>query len=295
MLGSVSLDSGVDAKAAASILSEATGKPFRYVRQLSGGETGAHQFIGPHGRPIVVKWDTAPEGRAFRGEAVLLSERLRCEAGWPVPAESVIDAEGVSFIIQEFMPGSPPTALDHGLLDRLLDLHSRRLGMADPHDVVRWPQNLITTLTVGGTGYCLHDSFYGHNRRTRSLIARIEAFGYLLKEGDFTAHDVVHWDLHPGNLLVDSGVLSAVIDTDFVIVADAAFDLVMFALTSLTVDCEPGVRSRLFAEAFDHLDELRSQAYLGHLFVRLIDWPIRRNSPAEIDFWLAQADEMLTI
>ena len=106
----LSRDSGVDAKAAASILSEATGKPFRYVRQLSGGETGAHQFIGPHGRPIVVKWDTAPEGRAFRGEAVLLSERLRCEEGWPVPAESVIDAEGVSFIIQEFMPGSPPTA-----------------------------------------------------------------------------------------------------------------------------------------------------------------------------------------
>ena len=110
-----------------------------------------------------------------------------------------------------------------------------------------------------------------------------------------SADDVVHWDLHPGNLLVDASGLSAVVDTDFAIVGDAAFDLVMLALTSLPLTCESGVRSRLFAEAFDQLDELRAQAYLGHLFVRLIDWPIRRNSPAEVEFWLARADELLTI
>ena len=291
----VSRRSGVDAGTAASILSEVTGETFRYVRQLSGGETGAHQFIGPNGHSLVVKWDAEPDGRTFRSEAVVLSERLRSQAGWPVPAESVIDAGEISFIIQEFMPGTPPTAIDHGLIDRIFDLHSRRLGLTDPHDPVRWPQNLITTLTVGGNGYCLHDSFLGYDKRTRSLISRIKSFGRSLNDDDFVAHDVVHWDLHPRNLLVAEGGLSAVIDTDFVIVGDAAFDLVMFALTSLTVECEPGVRSRIFGEAFDHLEELRSQAYLAHLFVRLIDWPIRRNNPTEVDFWLARADELLNV
>jgi hypothetical protein len=295
MLGGMSCDSGLDAEAAASILSEVTGKPFRHVRRLSGGETGAHQFLEPDGRPIVVKWDTTPDGRAFRGEAVVLSERLRREARWPVPAESVIHAEEVSFIIQEFMPGTPPTTIDHGLVDQLLDLHSRRLGLADPHDPVRWPENLITTLAVGANGYCRHESFHSYDERTRSLIGRIESFGCSLRAEDFVGHDVVHWDLHPGNLLVDGGGLSAVVDSDFAIVGDAGFDLVMLALTSLNVECEPGVQSRLFAEAFNRLDELRAQAYLGHLFVRLIDWPIRRNSPTEVDFWLAKADELLTV
>lgn len=69
MLGVVSRNSGVDAQTAASILSEMTGRPFRLVGQLSGGETGAHKFIGPNGRPIVVKWDTTSDGRALRGEA----------------------------------------------------------------------------------------------------------------------------------------------------------------------------------------------------------------------------------
>jgi len=291
----MSPDSGVDAEEAASILTEVTGMPFCYVRRLSGGETGAHQFLGPDGAPIVVKWDTTPDGRAIRGEAVVLSERLRLEARWPVPGESIIEAEEVTFIVQEFMAGTSPIAIDHELVDQLLDLHSRRLGLAGPDDPVRWPENLITTLAVGGNGYCRHESFYGYDERTRSLIGRIESFGCSLRAEDFIGHDVVHWDLHPGNLLVDDGELSAVVDTDFAIVGDAGFDLVMLALTSLNVECESGVRSRLLTEAFDDLDELRAQAYLGHLFVRLIDWPIRRNSPTEVDFWLARAGELLTV
>ncbi len=291
----MSLDSGVGAEAAASILSEVVGKPFRLVGQLSGGETGAHQFIGPDGQPIVVKWDTTTDGRSFRGEAVALSERLRREAGWPVPEQSVIDADVIRFVIQEFMPGTPPTTIDHRLVDQLLGLHSRRLGLEKPHDPNRWPMNLITTLAVGGNGYCRHESFHCYGERTRSLIGRIEAFGRALDGDDFVGHDVVHWDFHPGNLLVDAGGLSAVVDTDFAIVGDAAFDLVMLALTSVALECEASVRLRLFAEAFGHLDELRAQAYLAHLFVRLIDWPIRRNNPAEVDFWLTRADELLTI
>ncbi len=295
MLDTVSSEAGIDAERAASILSEATGQHFRLAGQLGGGETGAHRFIGPDGHPIVVKWDTTIHGRALRGEAVVLSERLRRQAGWPVPTESVVDAGPIRFVIQEFMPGTPPTTVDHRLVDQLLDLHSRRLGLAEPHDPIRWPMNLITTLAVGGNGYCRHESFRRYDTRTRSLIDRIEAFGGSLDVEDFAGHDVVHWDLHPGNLLVDASGLSAVVDTDFAIVGDAAFDLVMLALTSLPLTCEPGVRSRVFAEAFDHLNELRAQAYLGHLFVRLIDWPIRRNSPTEVEFWLARADELLTI
>jgi len=240
-----------------------------------------------------VKWDTTPDGRAFRGEAVVLSERLRTVAAWPVPAESVINAEAVTFIIQEFMPGTPLTKFDHGLVDQLLDLHALRLGLADASDPVRWPENLITTLTIGGEGYCRHESFNEYDERTRTLIGRIESFGRTLEAKDFVGNDVVHWDLHSGNLLVDNGRLSAIVDTDFAIVGDAAFDMVSLAVSSLKVECEAGVRSRLFAVAFDHLDELKAQAYLGHLFVRLIDWPIRRNSSHEVSFWLERANELL--
>ena len=211
------------------------------------------------------------------------------------PFARACEAEGITFIIQEFMAGSPPEAMSHALIEQLLELHRRRMGMAEPSDVDRWSETLITTLTHGGTGYCRHDALRGYTDQTRSLIERVEHCGADLDPGHFGGEDIVHWDLHPGNLLVLDGQLSAVIDTDFAMIGDGRFDLVMIALTSLGVVCEPDVTVRLFSEALDPLDELTAQAYLAHLFVRLIDWPIRRSNPAEVDFWLLQAQTLLTI
>lgn len=287
--------SEISAELAATLLANETGEPYRLVGRMRGGESGAHKFIGPDGRPLVIKWDSRPESRELRGEAAILSERLRVVAAWPVPTESVVDAREVRFVIQEFMPGIPPQQLDHRLVEQLLELHSRRLGLARPDDPIHWPTALIKTLVLGGEGYCRHASLRDYNRRTRSLIERVEAFGGTIDAEDLTGDDVVHWDLHPGNLLIDDGALAAVIDTDFSVVGDAAFDLVMLAMTSLSLPCEPGVRTKLFAAAFDHLDDLRAQVYLAHLLVRLIDWPIRRGQPNEVEFWLARAEELLEI
>ncbi len=285
----------IGAERAATLLTNATGESYRAVGRMRGGETGAHRFIGPAGRPLVIKWDSRPETRPLRGEAVVLSERLRERAGWPVPTTWAIDTREARFVIQEFMPGTPPEHLDHRLVEHLLELHVRRLGLALPDDPSHWPAALIGTLVLGGVGYCRHASLRDHDDRTRSLVERVEAFGSSIDSRDLLGHDIVHWDLHPGNLLIDHGALAAVVDTDFSVVGDAAFDLVILAVTSLTIPCEPGVRTRLFAAAFDELDPLRAQVYLAHLFIRLIDWPIRRGQPNEVEFWLARAEELLEI
>jgi len=65
-----------------------------------------------------------------------------------------------------------------------------------------------------------------YDERTAGLVREIEAFGTTLTPAELDGSDIVHWDLHPGNVLVDGGAVSAVIDTDFCAVGDAAFDLV---------------------------------------------------------------------
>jgi aminoglycoside phosphotransferase (APT) family kinase protein len=148
--------------------------------------------------------------------------------------------------------------------------------LARPNDPVHWPTALIETLTVGGEGYCLHSSLRDFDGRTRSLVERVEAFGSTIDESALIGRDIVHWDLHGGNLLVADGSLTAVVDTDFSVVGDASFDLVTLALSSLTFPCE-------------------AQSYLAHLFIRILDWPIRRGQFDEVEFWLARADELLKI
>ena len=91
----------------------------------------------------------------------------------------------------------------------------------------------------------------------------------------------------------EKGHLTAVIDTDFATTGDARFDLVTLAVTSWTVPCARGVRDRLSHAAFDTLTDQQRAAYVGHLLLRFLDWPIRRHRPDEIEFWLTRVEHLL--
>ncbi len=279
------------AEQAVALLREATGEAYELVGRLSGGETGAHEVRhGSGGERLVLKWERDPGSQALRRDGVELAERLRTRAGWPVPRQRIVETPGCLLVLQTFMAGLPVRIFTSGLADELLALHRRRLGLGAGRSAKPWAERLIRTLVVGGHGYCLHESLRRYDDRTASLVEEIEAFGARLSPDDFVGDDIVHWDLHPGNLLAQAGELSAIVDTDFCVVGDGAFDLVTLALCSGVVPCAPGVRRELFRQALDPLPPLRRTAYLGHLFVRVLDWPIRRGDADEVEFWLAQIE-----
>ena len=274
---------------AIALLRETTGDAYELVGRLSGGETGAHEVRrGPDSERMVLKWETDPDSQRLRREGVELAERLRTEAGWPVPQQHTVDAPGCLFVLQSFVDGRPIRILTSGLADELLRLHGRRLELGEDGAGCAWAQRLVRTLVEGGRTYCLHESLRGYDARTAALVEEIEAFGARVDPDDLRAHDIVHWDWHLGNLLARGDRLSAVVDTDFCAIGDAAFDLVALALSSSTVTCASGMRRNLFHLALDPLSPARRTAYLGHLFIRVLDWPIRRGSDDEVDHWLAQ-------
>ncbi len=281
----------IDAEHAVALLQEATGEAYELVGRLSGGETGAHAVrCGADGTRLVLKWETDPDSQILRRDGIELTERLRTEAGWPVPRQRAVEALGCLLVLQTFMAGHPVRLYTSEMADALLELHRRRLGLGAGRSGKPWAERLIRTLVVGGRGYCLHESLRRYDGRTASLVEEIEAFGRRLDPDEFDGCDIVHWDLHIGNLLADDGELSAVVDTDFCVVGDAAFDLVMLALSTGSVPCASGVRRALFRRALDPLPPLRRTAYLGHLFIRLLDWPIRRGSADEVEYWLVQVE-----
>jgi hypothetical protein len=278
-----------DVEHAVSLLNETSGDSYELVGRLSGGETGAHEVRrAADAARMVLKWETDPESQALRRQGVELTERLRTEAGWPVPRQRTVEAPGCLLVLQSFMAGEPIEDLTPGLVDEFLLLHGRRLGLGDESAGAHTAQRLIRTLVEGGQNYCLHESLRGYDARTAGLVAEIEAFGARMEPDDLRGCDIVHRDWHLGNLLAHNGLLSGVIDTDFCAVGDAAFDLVTLALSSTTVTCASDVRRDLFHRALDPLPAVRRTAYLGHLFIRVLDWPIRRGSDDEVEHWLAQ-------
>jgi hypothetical protein len=285
----------LDVDGAVQLLSRVTGQQYALTRRLTGGETGAHEMRGPDGERLVIKWELDPPSQAARRTAVELTERLGGHAGWPVPEQWTVEADECLFVLQRFMPGEPVELITHALVDRIFELHESRLGLAAPSDDTSWPGALIETLTTGGAGYCLHQPLREFDARTAALIERVERLGHELQPAQLPGGEIVHWDLHPGNLLAVDGRLTAVIDNDFVTVGDAAFDLVTLAIASLETPSEPGVAERLFSEAVDVLEEPRRSAYLAHLVIRILDWAVRKGRTEEIELWLDQAQRLLPL
>ena len=281
------------ARAAVVALARATGTDYELRGRLAGGETGAHEIVSPAGERFVFKWETDPQSQIARRQGFEVADRLRVEANWPVPRQDLVEHNGDLFILQQFLPGAPVDQLSHDLIDQLLELHQQRLGVVVADPSPNWPDELIRTLTTGGRGYCLHESLRAYDQRTAHLVDRIEAVGRSLEPDDLPGRDLVHWDWHPGNLLQANGQLTAVIDTDFATIGDARFDLVTLAVSSWAVPCAAEARDRLVHAAFDSLTDRQRDAYVGHLLLRFLDWPIRRHQPDEIEFWLSRLGQLL--
>lgn len=284
---------GVSAATAVSMLSEALGVEFVVVGPLAGGETGATEVRGD-GRRHVLKWELDPGNQIKRREGAALAELLRTTADWPCPEQRVIEAGGCLLVLQEFMHGQTVGHLSHGLVQSLFALHDRRLQLSMDDVPNRWADDMIEVLVEGGNGYCLHQPLRDFDARTRRVVERIEEIGRSLTPSDLRGTDVVHGDLHPGNVLQRDGRITAVVDMDYTRVGDAAFDLTMLALTSLGVGVDPGVRGPLYDRGVHSLPDPKRRAYLGNLLLRFLDWPIRKNRPAEIEFWLTEADRLLS-
>jgi aminoglycoside phosphotransferase (APT) family kinase protein len=266
---------------------------YRPVRRLVGGDHGAHEVVDATGRPAVFKWRTDPSLFADRAEAVVLSERLRIEAGWPVPAQVVLELPGLQATVQERCAGIVARSYTRPVVDVLLALHRTRLGLARPGDLRTFGDELVTTLTVGGNGYCRHDAMRAHDARTRRLLERFAEIGSSLDVAALPSGDVVHGDLHAENVLVVDGQLSAVIDTEFSFVGDAGFDLVMLALSAGEHDPDPTLVAELWERVHAEVDRRFLPAYSAHLLLRCIDWEIRSNGSALLDHWLAEAERRL--
>ncbi len=278
--------------AAVARLSELTGETFELVGPMNGGETGATEIRHGSGTAFVLKWDHDAESKRRRRAAVTVARRLGTEAGWPVPTIDTFEDDEILFVRQEFMAGQTIERLTDRMVDDLLTMLEQASGLATTTDLASWPHDLLFTLTDGGQGYCDHEPLRHHNEATRRLVERVENIGHGLQPATLAGNDLIHWDLHPGNILARDGAVAAVVDLDFAKGGHAGFDLVTLWMTASTIDTERGVRSRL-ARAVDRLEPPIRLASTAHLLVRFLDWAIRKGRHHEVDFWLEQADGLL--
>jgi hypothetical protein len=267
-------------------LAAATGVRLTGEGSPPGGQIGACYVRWPDGHRSVLTYIPA-EHRDWAHQGAELAGIARA-AGVPAPRyELIAELADVVAVVQELLPGTAPTTITRPTVESMIDLNSRLRGLlTDRADLPMASLHLRTD----GPGFCLHGPMATCNRRTARLLAEIEAAGAELPER-LAGDDLVHFDFHPENVLVDQGgTVTGVVDWDGAARAHGALDLMTlrFDLARRAPDL-----GRLVGAVLR--ESTTPAVWLGcwaHMSLRIVDWAIREWTADEVSAWLRVAAEV---
>jgi hypothetical protein len=256
-------------------LAAVTGVELRVEGACAGGEVGAAYVRWADGHRSVLAM-----GNPYAVPLVAIAR----QAGLPAPEYELVADLGSAFVVvQQLLPGGPPSVVDRPLLDEMVAYNTRMDGLL----VAGAPARPICLfLRESGPGFCLHEPLAGYDRRTARVLdwAREVGLGRDTADGS----DLVHMDYHPGNVLVHNGQITGIVDWDGAGRGDRLLDLVTLRF-DLAFQA-PRLISWLDGQLTETVPAERLRAYWAHMSVRLIDWAIRHHTSAEVDLWIATAE-----
>ncbi|WP_460515518.1 phosphotransferase family protein [Flindersiella endophytica] len=276
----------LDAEQLVREVNAATQAGLEFRGRAAAGEVGAAYVRWPDGRDGVLTRGSGDIGTLRRSAEILAVAR---ERGLPVPAYDLIAElpDGIG-VVQERLPGSPPSTVDRLLLEAMIGLSERFAGLlAGLPDIPVPSMHLLES----GQGFSVHESLERYDDRTRRLIGWVHEVGHSAPEPAMYGDDLVHLDYHTGNVLTDdAGQLTGIIDWDGIGRGDRRFGLVTLRFDAWGRRL-PDDDQAWFDELLDATLDARSlRVYWAAMSLRQVDWSIRHHSPAAVEHWLDLAE-----
>lgn len=251
-----------------------------------GGQIGACYVRWADGHRSVLTAGP-PGGLQMAQRAASLTAEARA-AGVPAPRyELVAGLPSFTAVVQELLPGTVPVTVTRRTVASIVELTRRCRGLLADRGDLPAPSLFLRT---DGPGFCLHGAMASYDRRTARLLAVIEEAGAELPE-QLAGGDLVHFDLHPENVLVDdTGEVTGIVDWDGVARSDGALDLMTLRFDLARRAPEDG--RWVGGLLRDSVPEPVRLACWAHLSLRLVDWAIRELTGEDVDAWLRAATEV---
>ncbi|GHO83742.1 aminoglycoside phosphotransferase family protein [Dictyobacter formicarum] len=259
-------------------------------KRYANGEQGAFELCDASSGACYVLKCFAPAVASQRTSWIrTCTDQLRL-LGYPVP-QYVLWGEysGGSFSIQTALPGAPIIHATPEQLPRLIELNEMQRNQL-PDTASTWPDEIVRTVLVGGSGYCLHDSLRTHTSATAAMLRTLQDLVVRQRECIIPTTDIVHYDFQPYNILGEQQEISGIIDWEGVCAGDCTFDLVTLLFYNYD---DTSIRASLW----DYLS-VRStiqvvSIYLAHLILRQVDWSLRFHDTATSQLYIDRAEAIL--
>jgi aminoglycoside phosphotransferase (APT) family kinase protein len=255
---------------------------FELAGKLPGGhQDGAYALAEPSGRRAVLK-------QLFAPRALPIMRRLRA-IGYSTP--DVLYAgtadDGTTYLVQEFVPGAPIDMLTDAYLDQIIALNDLQANL-NPHPEANglesWSgyvyEAVFARTSVWVTALC------NHSQATASLFTALRLATNQYAATVLPNTDVVHGDLHSGNILVEHGQITGVIDMAYAGYGTRAIDLATMLHTMDSNDYAPVVHNRLRALVIERFGPDVYAICMAYRVIVTVAWAIRQGLPDWLDLFV---------
>jgi len=263
------------------------GASYRIVGKYREGESGAASRVADtDGNRYVLKIGAGDE---FRAEAAArATSRLRA-AGYPAPeyvAVGIVDQTW--YVLQTVLRGDPiGNRVSLALLPQILHLNDlqREQGesTADAEQIIRG-------VMEGYAEYCVVDTLRTYSTESAAMRDRLQRLVAAHGEECPRRNDIVHWDFHTNNVLMENDRITGVIDWEGCRNGDCAFDLATMLFYTWSF-CD--FRDALLRALLERTARGAVVVYLAHMIVRQLDWSMRHHPKAAVDHYMERASSIL--
>ncbi|OCT15362.1 hypothetical protein A8709_14855 [Paenibacillus pectinilyticus] len=269
------------------IINEHKDTSFRLISKFNHGAQGAFFIEDQSGEAYVLKWSDHPSLLARLDDAASYTALLK-RKGYPLPLYTHIGhALGGKYTIQEKLTGTTcnPDNL-HKYLPQILELNELQKGEADQGT---WPSMIVNAVIYGQSEFCSHEQLLQFSSTTAELLTILTSITAKFENKPYRTNDIVHFDFHHQNLLVDHDQISGVVDWQFPCAGDCTFDLLTLMLYS---EPESATWIKLKKITEDQVGKEIISIYLSYLLLRQVGWCIQ-HWPEWLEHWFKVAKKVL--
>jgi aminoglycoside phosphotransferase (APT) family kinase protein len=259
------------------------GTAFQIASRLEGGhQDGAYVLDEPGGRRAVLKQMFAPRALPIIG-------RLRA-AGYPTPGVLYegTAADGTTYLVQEFVPGAPMRELTDAYLDRIFALNELQANLnPNPEANLLESWSGYVRDVVFARSSVWERALGNHSQATASLLAALRQLTRRYVDVALPNTDAVHGDLHCGNMLVQDGRITGVIDMVYAGYGSRAIDLASLLHSMDSHQYAPAVYERLRGGIVARFGPEVYAICMAYRVIVTVEWAIRKRLPDWIDHFVS--------
>ncbi len=255
---------------------------FELAGKLPGGhQDGAYALVEPGGRRAALK-------QLFAPRALPIMRRLSA-IGYPTPDVLYTGTadDGTTYLVQEFVPGTPMETLTDTYLDQIFALNDLQANL-NPHPEANalesWSGYVYEAVFARASVWVT--ALVNHSRATASLLTALRRATSPYAATVLPNTDVVHGDLRSGNILVQHGQITGVIDMVYAGYGTRAIDLATMLHTIDSDDYAPAVRNRLRAHVIERFGPDVYAICMAYRVIVTVVWAIRQGRPNWIDYFV---------